>query len=129
MRRVPQQLEVERLLRTGCVFLHIDARIPDVVCPGHLVGKADLVLQVGYNMPNPIPDLHVNEYGVSGTLSFQGRPFECFVPWVAIYGVTPEAGTGKTFGDVPAAAKRTPAPVAKAGKVIQVDFKRKQRVG
>jgi hypothetical protein len=56
--------------------------------------QAELVLQFGYQLRVPIPDLEVDEEGITGTLSFARRPFWCRVPWSAVYAIAGEDGRG-----------------------------------
>jgi hypothetical protein len=44
-----------QLLRKGSLFIHLDPRVNDVVVPPWLRHQAQLVLQVGLDMPIPIP--------------------------------------------------------------------------
>lgn len=61
-----------------------------------------MVLQVGLDMPVPIPDLRVDEEGVFGTLSFKGVPFTCFVPWRSVFALVGEDGKGMVWSaDMP----------------------------
>jgi hypothetical protein len=60
------------------------------------------VLQVGLNMAIPIPDLKVDEVGISCTLSFNRAPFWCRIPWSSIYALVGEDGRGGVWAeDVP----------------------------
>ena len=59
--------------------------------------QAQVVLQVGLDMPVPIPDLRVDEEGVFGTLSFKGVPFTCFVPWGAVFALVGEDAKGMVW--------------------------------
>ena len=45
-------------------------------------------LQIGYNMPLPIPDLRIDDWGVTCTLSFRRTPHTCRIPWNAIFAFT-----------------------------------------
>ena len=84
----PGKQEVtERVLVGQSAMLHIDARRSGIVVPDHLAKDEKLVLQVGYAMAVPIPDLKVDAKGVSGTLSFNRQPFLVRVPWAAVYAV------------------------------------------
>jgi stringent starvation protein B len=56
------------LLREGWTSLHLDARRPGVIVPQQLRGEPHLVLQYGHDLPIPIPDLEVDDYGVRATL-------------------------------------------------------------
>ena len=67
-----------------------------------------MVLQVGLDMPVPIPDLRVDEEGIFGTLSFKGIPFTCFVPWVAVFALVGEDAKGMVW------SKEMPDEVATA---------------
>jgi hypothetical protein len=85
------------LLRKGSLFIHLDPRVTDVVVPPWLRHQAQLVLQVGYDMPIPIPDLRVDEAGVMGTLSFSRTPFSCSVPWSAVFALVGDEGRGMVW--------------------------------
>ena len=85
------------LLRKGSLFIHLDPRVTDVVVPPWLRHQAQLVLQVGYDMPIPIPDLRVDEAGISGTLSFSRTPFLCSVPWNSIFALVGDEGRGMVW--------------------------------
>lgn len=76
---------VEDLLTRGPVLVHFDARRPEVRVPPRFAREAKLVLRFGYALSPPIPDLAVDEVGVSGTLTFGGVPFHCVLPWTAIF--------------------------------------------
>lgn len=86
-----------QLLRKGSLFIHLDPRITDVVVPPWLRHQAQLVLQVGLDMPIPIPDLTVNEDGVLGTLSFSRTPFLCHIPWNAVFALVGDEGRGMVY--------------------------------
>jgi stringent starvation protein B len=87
------------LLRKGSLFIHLDPRVSDVVVPPWLRHQAQLVLQVGFEMPIPIPDLRVDEDGILGTLSFSRTPFTCKVPWNAVFALVGEEGRGMVWPD------------------------------
>jgi stringent starvation protein B len=76
---------VDDLLSRGPVLVHFDARRTDVQVPPRFVREAKLVLRFGYALSPPIPDLLVDDSGVSGTLTFGGVPFHCVLPWPAIF--------------------------------------------
>ena len=68
----------------------------------HLKKEPHLVLQYGHDLPIPIPDLHVDEHGVTATLSFARCPQPTFVPWDAVYVVASDDGRGVLYPeDVP----------------------------
>jgi hypothetical protein len=85
------------LLRKGSLFVHLDPRASDVFVPPWLRHQAQLVLQVGFDMPIPIPDLRVDDDGVFGTLSFSRNPFTCAVPWHAVFALVGDEGRGMVW--------------------------------
>jgi len=90
------------LLREGWTSLHLDARRPGVVVPQPLRGEPHLVLQYGHDLPIPIPDLEVDDYGVRATLSFSRAAHRTVVPWSAVYVVACDDGRGVLYSeDVP----------------------------
>jgi hypothetical protein len=85
-RALPPKKDVAlALLRDSSLFIHLDPRKTDVIVPLHFKKQAQLVLQVGLNMAVQIPDLTVDDEGVSCTLSFNRSPFWCRIPWTAVY--------------------------------------------
>lgn len=110
------------LLQGPSIFIHLDPRKPEVVVPPYFKKQPQLVLQVGLNMAIQIPDLKVDDEGVTCTLSFNRRPFWCRLPWTAIYALVGEALEGEDMkgmlwpDDVPAeiAAQREGKPQAPA---------------
>lgn len=79
------------------MLIHLDPRAANVVVPPWLRHQAQLVLQVGLNMPIPIPDLRVDDTMVSGTLSFSHNPFSCEVPWDAVFALVGDEGRGMVW--------------------------------
>lgn len=73
--------------------------VPNERCfiPKHLSDRKVLNFQVGYFMQIPIPDLLINDEGISGTLSFNGVPEYVFVPWECIYVAHRGEGRARTF--------------------------------
>ncbi len=96
------------LLQGPSVFIHLDPRKPEAIVPPYFKKQPQLVLQVGLNMAIPIPDLKVDDEGVTCTLSFNRRQFWCSLPWSAIYALVGEALDGEDMkgmlwpDDVPA---------------------------
>jgi stringent starvation protein B len=119
---LPAKKDVARaLLLRGSVFIHLDPRQPGVLVPARLRAQAQVVLQVGLDMPVPIPDLRVDEEGVFGTLSFKGVPFTCFVPWRSVFALVGEDGKGMVWsadmpsevaGELAREAQRSNGPLA-----------------
>lgn len=124
----PQNVKRELLLSVltrSWASLHIDGRVEGVELPDWLRNPS-VTLQIGYDMPVPIPDLVIDDEGVRATLSFQRTPHACRIPWRAIFAISDFDGRGALFADdMPAelaaaasqnAAERTgeiknPAPV------------------
>ena len=52
------------------------------------------MLQFGYEMRVPILDLEVDDEAISGTLSFNRRPFWCRIPWNAVFAIVDEERKG-----------------------------------
>lgn len=76
---------IDDLLSRGPVLIHFDARRSDVRVPPRFRSESKLVLRFGYALTPPIRDLIVDDEGVSGTLTFGGVPFGCFLPWAAVF--------------------------------------------
>ena len=97
---LPPKKEVAlALLERSSVHLHLDPRVQGVVVPTWLKKGAQLVLQVGLNMPVPIPDLRLDEDGMSCTLSFNRSPFFCIVPWQSVFAIVGDDGRGMVWPD------------------------------
>src|SRR6185295_9928918 len=94
----PPKKDVARaLLLRGNLFVWLDPRHEGVRVPVQFAGQPELVLQIGLDMPIPIPDLRVDDQGVHGTLSFQRTPFACFVPWDAVFALADDHGHGRVW--------------------------------
>jgi stringent starvation protein B len=95
------------LLERSSVYVHLDPRQDTVVVPAWFKKQPQLVLQVGMNMPVPIPDLRLDDDGMSCTLSFNRAPFFCVVPWSSVFAMVGEDGRGMVWpDDVPAEVAR-----------------------
>ena len=94
-------------LQRGVTMVHLDARRPGVAVPPQFAGEAHLRLNLSYRYG--IPDLVVDDRRVQATLSFGGRPFQCHLPWSAIFGITSHAsGDGQVWPeDLPIEVMRT----------------------
>lgn len=107
--RKPAERKAERfalankVLQGGALFVEIDGRKAGVVVPPRY-GVKRLVLVIGHNLPQPIPDLAVDAEGFSGELLFnRTRRFAVRVPWDAVYGLASEDGRAtRWIEDVPA---------------------------
>jgi hypothetical protein len=107
------------LLEGPSLFVHLDPRRTSVLVPKWFAGQSQLVLQVGLNMAIPIPDLKLDDTGITCTLSFNRAPFWCRLPWSAIYALVGEDGRGMVWPDdvppeVAQQMQRQQAPSAKA---------------
>lgn len=76
----------EMLGEGGVVALVIDGKRQGVRVPEDQK-TAPLILEYGYSMAIPMPDLKLDDDGVSATLSFNRSPFATFVPWSAVIAV------------------------------------------
>ena len=102
--RLPPKKEVVlKLLEETDVMVHLDPRHVDVCVPKWFKKQPQLVLQIGLNLPVPIPDLEVDDEALTCTLSFNRTPFFCFLPWDSIYALVGGDGRGMVWpDDVPA---------------------------
>lgn len=122
---------VDAFIRTGAVTrLYLDPRRPDVVVPAHLKASEWLVLDVGLNLPRPIPNLYWAGDCVRGTMSFDGVVFDCWVPYSAVYGVRNQStgelvtwlsgATAQARADAAAPTERAPQAEGKQAKVVNL---------
>ena len=106
---LPPKKEVAlALLERSSVYVHLDPRQGSVVVPAWFKKQAQLVLQVGLNMPVPIKDLQLDDDAMSYTLSFSRSPFFCVVPWSSVFAIIGcDDGRGMVWpDDVPAEVAR-----------------------
>ena len=97
---LPPKKEVAlALLEKSKVLVHLDPRKDGVIVPGHFRKQPQLVLEIGLNMPVPIPDLRLDEAGMSCTLSFSRQPFYCVIPWSSVFAMVGENGRGMVWPD------------------------------
>jgi hypothetical protein len=97
---LPPKKEVAlALLERSSVYVHLDPRQQAAVVPPWFKKQPQLVLQVGLNMPVPIPDLRLDDEGIQCTLSFNRAPFFCVVPWSSIFAMVGEDGRGMVWPD------------------------------
>jgi stringent starvation protein B len=113
---LPPKKEVAlALLERSSVYVHLDPRQSAVVVPPWFKKQPQLVLQIGLNMPMPIPDLRLDDDGMSCTLSFNRSPFFCVVPWASVFALVGEDARGMVWPD------DVPAEVARQAQVRAVD--------
>jgi len=121
---LPPKKEVAlALLERSSVHVHLDPRPTGVVVPAWFKKQPQLVLQVGLNMPVPIPDLRLDEEGLSCTLSFNRTPFFCAVPWSSVYALVGDDGRGMVWPD------DVPPEVANQARNREGDGAAAKRVG
>lgn len=115
----------------GVVRLYVDPRPPGATLPATLAAHEWACLDIGLNLPVPILDLEIGNWGVYGTLSFDRRPFQCAISWEQIHAAKHE-WSGSIVSWHPTAAAvlvdvpSTEAPQADA-KVINLAAWRRAR--
>ncbi len=112
------------LLERAEARVHLDARHDGVQLPERFRSEAHLRLDYGYGFQPPIPDLTIDDAGITATLSFNRQPFKTFVPWSAVYLIADFDGNGAVWqedipsdlrieqdaGGAPPSAKPAPPP-------------------
>lgn len=73
---------LEKLLDDGMVLVALDGRRPGVDLPARLQGDAQVRLNLSYRFGL---SMDVGEWGLHATLTFGGVPYDCKVPWSALY--------------------------------------------
>lgn len=97
---LPSKRDVARaLLLKGSVYVHLDPRRDSVIVPERFRSQPQLVLQIGLELPVPIPDLRVDDEGVVGTLSFKREALRCSIPWQAVFALVGKDGRGMVWDD------------------------------
>jgi stringent starvation protein B len=100
------------------VFVHLDPRGEKVRVPPWFKRQPQLVLQIGLNMAVPIPDLQVDDDGLSCSLSFNRSPHFCVVPWTSVFALVGENGRGMVWpDDVPPEVQAAAEKQAKQAKL------------
>jgi hypothetical protein len=102
--------------------VHLDARHADVQLPERFRAEPHLRLDYGYGFQPPIPDLAVDDDGISATLSFNRQPFRTFVPWAAVYLIADFDGNGAVWQeDIPGDLKLDAPPPSAAPLPAQAE--------
>lgn len=73
---------MEQLLASGMVMVGLDARVEGVDVPGHLRSDPGLRLNLSQRFSG---GMELDDWGVSCRLTFGGYPYDCKIPWDAIY--------------------------------------------
>lgn len=73
---------LEALLAKGMVLVALDGRAPGVDLPKHLRDDPQVRLNLSYRFGLP---MEIDDEGVRATLTFGGVPYDCVLPWGAIY--------------------------------------------
>jgi stringent starvation protein B len=117
--RLPRKKDVAlSLLEQSTVFVHLDPRGEKVRVPPWFKRQPQLVLQIGLNMAVPIPDLQVDDEGLSCSLSFNRAPHFCVVPWASVFALVGENGRGMVWpDDVPPEVQAAAEKQAKQAKL------------
>lgn len=108
MSAAAKRLAFDRALAHGNVSVMFNPSHASVVIPERLRAQAHVVLEYGYDLAVPIPDLTVSAHGVSATLSFDRRPSLTFVPWEAVFAIDWSDGRREVWGsDVPLSVRES----------------------
>jgi stringent starvation protein B len=75
----------ERALEFGIAALYLNPKASGVIVPERFCANDILVLNYSYKYR--IPDFAFDSDFVVATLSFNGSPFRCVVPWHAVYAI------------------------------------------
>lgn len=73
----------ERLIDEGMVLVSLDSRRPGVSVPPH--HRGDPQLGLNFSLRFYVDDFAYDDQGVRASLSFQGAPFFCDIPWSAVF--------------------------------------------
>jgi stringent starvation protein B len=93
----PKKDVATALLEGPSMFVHLDPRKAEVIVPPYFKKQPQLVLQIGLNMAVQIPDLALDDDGMTCTLSFNRSPFWCRIPWASVYALVGEDGKGMVW--------------------------------
>lgn len=102
------------LLEKGDAMVCLDARRGDVDVPTNHKGNSSLSLILNLNFRRP---LDILDDGIYATLSFQGRPYQCVIPFEAVWAIfVPSFQEGQVWeGSIPDDVQFDPK-LAAAGK-------------
>jgi len=71
------------MLDQGMTMVHLDARVEGIDVPEHLSGDPHLRLNFSYKFGLEVFEINADE--IVANLSFQGTPYNCVVPWKAVF--------------------------------------------
>ena len=78
---------LDNFLAEGPALVQLDANSEGVDVPSRYQTDSRLVLRLGHGLTPPITDMTIDEVGISVTLTFQGQPYQCQLPWTSIYAI------------------------------------------
>jgi hypothetical protein len=79
----------ENFVSFGDVIVVVNTTVSGVTVPPEYSNLTTLKLSIGLEMPVPIPDLKIEDDGITCTLSFNREPYFCVLPWEAIWQMVP----------------------------------------
>lgn len=81
---------VEQLLdEEDFILVVINPLVPGVALPQQLIdARQPVPIHLGLRLAVPIPDLAIDDSGISGTLAFGERSFRCVFPWASVIQVS-----------------------------------------
>jgi hypothetical protein len=87
--KLKRQIISQLLGEEDHILIVVDPGVDGVKLPSDLLTRGEPVaLHIGYRMVIPIPDLQLDDAGVTGTLSFNRTPFPCMLPWACLVQVS-----------------------------------------
>jgi stringent starvation protein B len=103
------------LLEKGDAMVCLDARRGDVDVPKNHKGNASLSLILNLNFRRP---LDILDDAIYATLAFQGRPYQCVIPFDAVWAIfVPSFQEGQVWeASIPDDVQFDPKLAAAAGK-------------
>jgi hypothetical protein len=94
IRSKPKHQVFNLFMLSGLTRVYINTQKMDVKLPIELKQIPTVILELGYDMAKPIPDLTVSDFCFEATLSFNSGLFTCVVPWDCVIAITTVDGLG-----------------------------------
>lgn len=91
--QVTKQSVLERLLDLGMVMVTLDARCDGVEVPAGFSQDPQLRLNLSLKFGQP---MEMANWGIDARLTFGGHPYDCRLPWSAVYVIFSHA-SGQPF--------------------------------